>query len=430
MCPKTSDKIAQHPKFLVGQIVGQTPVGQTMRHRGRLTAKTVANLGAGRYSDGGGVGLILYVEPSGGRRWIQRTMIHGKRREIGLGGWPAVSLAEARDKAIDNARAIDDGRDPLAERRRQAQDARKRLTFEEAARLACEELKVQWRSPKEAPAFISSMHRWVFPGIGKTDVVDVTPADIRQVLLRVRKAAPNTATKVQHRVLSVFKWAVAEGYRTDNPAASDALALPKANHVKKNNRALSHAEVGAALKTIDNSTAHVGTKNALRFLILTAGRSGEIRGATWDEIDLDRRIWTIPAARMKVARDHRVPLSDQAMEVLALAAGNHAPGGLVFGSAQGKALSDNTLTKCLRDNNVPSTAHGFRSSFRSWCQDMEVTEEVAELCLAHVNSDRTRAAYARSDVLEQRRRVLHSWAAYVTGAEPEPNVVRMESARA
>jgi hypothetical protein len=188
-----------------------------MIYRGRMTAKAVANLEPGRYSDGSGLGLMLFVSASGGRRWIQRAMVHGKRRDIGLGGWPQVTLAEAREKALANSRAIADGQDPVAERRKARQEARKSVTFADAAQIACDELKAQWRSPKEAPAFMSSMQKWVFPQIGATNVADVTPADIRQVILKVRKAAPNTATKVQHRNLSAFKWAIAEGHRTDIP---------------------------------------------------------------------------------------------------------------------------------------------------------------------------------------------------------------------
>ncbi|WP_254442646.1 tyrosine-type recombinase/integrase [Ruegeria arenilitoris] len=380
-----------------------------------MTARSVATLPPGRYPDGLGTGLILRVLDSGRRNWMQRLMVQGKRRDIGLGGYPAVSLAEAREKALTNKRLVFAGVDPITEKRKAMIEAAKRMTFAEAAECTCKELAPSWKGKKEPQAFLSSLSTYAFPYFGATDVAEITPADIRRAVLACRAKVPNLSVKVQHRIHSVFKWSVAEGLRETNPATSEALALPKLEHKPKKNRALPYTEVHDAIETVKASGAWSATKLAIEFTILTAARSGEVRGALWEEINLSAAVWTIPAERMKMNRQHRVPLSGRAMEVLQEAEALRDVSGLVFPSLRGKQLSDNTLSKLVRELGIRSTVHGFRSSFRTWAQERtNVRGEVAEAALAHVKADKVEAAYARSDLFEKRRNLMESWAAFVS----------------
>ena len=215
-----------------------------------------------------------------------------------------------------------------------------------------------------------------------------------------------------------MKWAVAQGYRQDNPAG-DAIgaALPKNGVAKKHHRALPHAEVRAAITTVRASRANWATVAAIEFLILTAARSGEVRNARWDEVDFDTATWTVPADRMKMQREHRVPLSRRALQILLEARKMADSSGLIFPSVTGRPLSDNTLSKLLREQGVEAVVHGFRSSFRDWCAERSnAPREVCELALAHVNADRVEAAYMRSDLFERRRTLMQSWADYISKA--------------
>ncbi|MFT7191274.1 MAG: integrase [Dinoroseobacter sp.] len=226
---------------------------------------------------------------------------------------------------------------------------------------------------------------------------------------------PNLSVKVQHRILSVFKWSVAEGLRATNPATSDALALPKLELKQKNNLALPYSELHDAIETVKTSGAWASTKLAIEFTILTASRSGEVRGARWEEIEQSTATWTIPAERMKMRREHRVPLSGGALAVLNEAEPLRDVSGLVFPSVRSKQLSDMTLSKLVRELGIKSTVHGFRSSFRTWTQEQTtVPGEIAEAALAHVKADKVEAAYARSDLLEKRRKLMESWAEFIS----------------
>ncbi|MDE0620572.1 MAG: site-specific integrase [Bryobacterales bacterium] len=210
--------------------------------------------------------------------------------------------------------------------------------------------------------------------------------------------------------------AVAQGYGVDNPAG-DALgaALRKTSVAKRHRCALSHSKVVGSIATVRESRAHWATVAALEYLILTAARSGEVREARWDEVDLGTATWTVPADRMKMQREHRVPLSDRALQILAEACRRADGTGLIFPSVTGRALSDNTLSKLLREQGIPAVVHGFRSSFRDWCAECSnAPRKVSELALAHVNSDRVEAAYMRTDLFERRRGLMQSWADYVS----------------
>ena len=324
---------------------------------------------AGTYSDGGG--LNLRVEDSATKYWFQRVTIDGKRRNLGLGGYPRVSLAEARKAALANSRTIREGRDPLAEKR-EAIVARQRPptpTFAAAAEIVIELRRPSWTNAKPAAQWTSTLTTYAHPVIGDQLVSDITSADILAVLSPIWMEKPETASRVRQRAETVLDWAVSQGYRTDNPATrSITKVLPKTPRTKQHHPALHYRDVPPALDKVRTSTADTVTKLAFEFLVLTAARSGEVRLATWAEIDWTKRKWTVPAERMKARREHQVPLSGRSIEVLrkaeALADGSSA---LVFPGLRGKPLSDMVFTAMLRRLEIPAVAHGFRSSFKDWC---------------------------------------------------------------
>ena len=384
----------------------------------------------GTYSDG--AGLTLRVEKSGSKRWVQRVTIDGKRRNLGLGGYPTVSLAEARKAALSNARMIREGRDPVAEKR-EAIAARQRPptpTFADAAETVIEMRRPSWSNAKHAAQWSSTLTTYVYPLIGSKPVTDVTSADILAVLSPIWMEKPETASRVRQRMETVLDWAIAQGYRTDNPSTrSIAKVLPKPPRTRQHHPALHYRDVPQALAKIRGSTADRITKLAFEFVVLTAARSGEVRLAAWTEIDWSERKWTVPAERMKARREHQVPLSGRAMEVLReaqeLADGS---GPWVFAGAQGKPLSDMAFTAMLRRLEIPAVAHGFRSSFKDWCIEWaRVGWDVGETALAHNLGDSTEQAYARTDLFEQRRGVMERWGSYLVsggGDMTEPALAR------
>jgi integrase len=376
----------------------------------------------GKYHDGKGMGLFLLVKPTGRRFWVQRIVIRGKRREIGLGGPPVVTLAEARELALENKRMVRAGRDPLAEKRR----AKRVLSFEEAARKTHAELAPTWKNQKDRHAFISTLEAYVFLRFGHVALTDVTSADVRQAILAAREKAPGVARKLVYRVSSVFKWSIAEGICTDNPAISQALALPRETRQPKHRKALPYSEVANCIEVIRASGAWSSTRLALEFLMLTASRSGEVRHARWEEIDLETRVWTVPADRSKQKRPHRVPLSYRAVEILAEAGELQDSSGLIFPSMRGKALSDMTLSKLVKELGFDADVHGFRTSFRTWGQERtSFPREVQEAALGHKMGDAAEQAYARSDLFQKRRALMDDWSAFVGGDTADRAIVRL-----
>lgn len=367
---------------------------------------------SGRYFDGQATGLHLLVKKNGTKFWVQRITIHSKRRDLGLGSPPTVSLAEAREQALENKRIVRAGGDPLRAKR----EASRIVSFEEATRRAHAELAPTWKSPKEAPAFLNSMEKWVFPSFGQMPVDKVGSADVRRVILLAREKVPHVAAKLTYRISAVFAWAMAEQMREDNPASGSALNLPKQRAKVAHYRALPYGEVSSCVAAVHASNAWLGTKLCFEFLVLTAVRSGEARGARWSEIDGDT--WTIPAERMKMAREHAVPLSARAMEILEGAKKLRDDSGLIFPSVRGKVLSDMTLSKLVRELGFPTTVHGLRSSFRVWSQEQTGTpREVAEAALAHVTGGKIERSYARSDLFQKRRVLMNAWTDYLS---PKP----------
>lgn len=403
--------------YIVGEQLGEHMPVMTKAARKPLTAAFVASIKEpGKYHDGKGTGLFLLVKPTGGRFWVQRIVIRGKRREMGLGSPPVVTLAEAREQALQNKRIARSGGDPLAERRR----AKAVLTFEEAARKTHAELAPTLKNPKDRAAFLSSLESYIFPRFGSVPLPDVTSADVRQAILAAREKAPGVAKKLIYRISFVFKWGIAEGMCQHNPSTAQSLALPRSEQTSRHRKALHYSDVAGCIETVHASRAWKATKLALEFLVLTASRSGEVRMARWEEIDMDTATWEIPAERMKMQRPHRVPLSARAMEILAEAEDLRDESGLVFPSIRGKVLSDMTLSKLVKELGFDADVHGFRTSFRTWAQERtNYPREVAEAALAHKTGDAVEQAYARSDLFEKRRKMMESWAGHLASQSGE-----------
>ena len=382
---------------------------------GKLTAAVVKALTKpGKYSDGDT--LLLVVAPGGSKSWIQRVSVHGKRRDIGLGGWPVVSLAKARERAFRNRIAIADGRDPLAEKRKAMVPS-----FREAAERTFAALKPRWRNAKVAANWIQQLERHAFPHIGDLPVDQIDRERVLSVLVPLWTSRPEAGRRVRRNIRATLAWAQAHGYVEHN-AAGEAVngALPAQPAVRQHFRALPYAEIPTALQVVAASTASQAVKLCFRWLTLTAARSGEARNAEWQEVDTDARLWVIPGEKMKGGVQHRQPLSDATLEVLEQARSLDDGSGLVFPSPtrRGQSLSDMTLTKLLRDNGLAerTTIHGLRATFRTWASERTDAEHaVAELSLAHAVGNSVERAYARSDLIAKRRELLEEWGRFVAG---------------
>ncbi len=366
----------------------------------------------GRYSDGDG--LHLFVSKRGTKSWVQRITVDGRRRDIGLGGYPTVSLAQARKRASDNRETIGNGGDPVAEKHRPSMP-----TFSEAAHTVHEANKPRWRNGSHTSAWIQTLERHAFPKIGSKPIDTIGCTDVLAVLTPIWSTKPETARRVRQRMRTIFKWAMANELTETNPAG-EAIdgALPSMPKVKAHLRALPYQEVSSALKTVDASQTSLASKHCLKFLVLTAARSGEARGATWEEIDIEGATWAIPGSRMKAGTEHRVPLSSQAFDVLMLARELEDGSGLCFPSPlrPGRMLSDMTLTKVLRKADLAdrATVHGFRTSFKTWTMEQTDTPwAVGEAALAHQLGGSVEQAYARSDLFDRRRVLMQQWGDYL-----------------
>ena len=389
---------------------------------GKLTVLSAKALREpGRYGDGDG--LYLHIAPSGSKSWVQRIVIDGRRRDIGLGSYSTVSLVKARTMAASNRTAVSEGRDPLAERQAVKEYARNPVpsvpTFAEAATSVIELRRPTWRNPKHAAQWGNTLATYAFPVVGEKPVDAITPHDALAVLEPIWTAKNETATRVRQRMETVMDWAVTHGYRLDNPAGKALLkVLPVIKREKEHHPSLPYDQVSWALAQVRESTSNHLTKFAFEFLVLTAARSGEVRKANWGEILWQRSTWEIPAYKMKAGRNHRVPLSDRAMEVLKEAWEISGPDGLVFPSRPGgKAASDMTMNVLLRRLGVPAVPHGFRRSFRNWAAErMKGWAEEAEAALAHQVKNKTEAAYLTTDLFDNRIVLMQKWADYVAFA--------------
>ena len=365
----------------------------------------------GRYGDGrGSHGLSLLVKATANGRWsktwAQRLRVGGNLVSIGLGSFPATSLARARERALANAQAVQEGRDP---RRKHA------VTFAHAMEEVVLLHRPNWKpTGNTEQQWRSLLKEHIAATIGPMPVADVAAADIVAVLDRVWDR-PELARRTAQRISTTMTWAMGRGLRETDPTAAAVAAMPKHRHRATHYRSLHHSEVPLAMAKIRASQASRTCRLGLELVALTATRPGEVRFADWSEFDLDAALWTIPAARTKTAADLRIPLPLQAVSVVRMAGTfTRLRTGLVFPSpATGAALSNNTWGKLLADLGINCTSHGFRSSFRSWCSDTGVPRDLAEMALGHAVRDRTEAAYARSDMLERRRPLMDTWADHI-----------------
>lgn len=389
---------------------------------------------------GGVPGLILQVSGASAaqslennnlaRSWILRVMIGGKRRDMGLGGYPAVTLAAAKEAARSARIKIKSGVDPIEESRAArstlAASRAAALTFEQSAIAYIAAKESEWKNKKHGDQWRNTLATYAYPLIGKILVRDVDQAHVMRVLDPIWATKTETATRLRGRIESVLDWANVRKYRTgDNPARwrghlDMLLATPSKIAKVVHHEALPFAEVSEFMMELRQREG-MGAR-ALEFVVLTAARSGEARLATWNEFDLDNKIWTVPAARMKAGKEHRAPLSDETIALL-----NALPridgSDYVFPNSKGTPLSDMTLTQQLRRMGRTITAHGFRSTFRDWASERtSFSRDVCEMALAHTIGDKVEAAYRRGDLFDKRRMLMGQWAQFCTLATTRATV--------
>lgn len=409
-----------------------------LRHRG----------GAGiTYHAVGGVdGLVLQISKTGARSWVLRYTSDGKRRHMGLGPYPDVPLKSARERAREARDLLWRGIDPLdqrlAEKTARLIERRRKMTFAEAMdRFLAVKLK-EFDNPKHRQQWPATLHKYALPQIGDMPVSDITLQDILRTLQPIWESKTETASRLRGRIEQILTWATVNGYRKgDNPARWKGnldAALPKPGRLKKseNQPALSLKDAPDWFSDLKKRTGN--SARALEFVAMTGARSGEVRGATWDEIDLDARLWIIPAARMKAGREHRVPLTDEAVALL-----NDLPRfqgvNYVFASPTGKQLSDMSLGKCMKSLSANreggyldartgrvAVPHGLRSTFRDWAAERGYPRDMAEIALAHTVGSEVERAYRRSDMLDRRRQMIADWQRFLKG-EADQKVVTLEA---
>ena len=375
----------------------------------KLTAKFVEHVSdSGKYYDQHG--LFLHVRPSGAKKWLQRYTFKGRRREIGLGSAKIVSVATARKNAHQNLVLVSEGIDPIEDKKQDSVIPK----FEAAARKVHEENRPTWRNPKHAAQFITTLETYAFPIIGNMSVKEINSSHILRILSPIWVTKAETAKRVRQRLSTVFKYCVAQQWRTDDPANTAIVeALPNSKRKVQHRRSISYNDVSDFIATVSKSSAGLSTKLGLEFLILTATRSGEVRNARWDEVN--GSLWTVPPERMKAGVAHRVPLPLRCMEILEKAKKISQGSGYMFeGTKPNKPLSENTFNKLIKELGLEVHAHGFRTSFRTWTQEKtNYPREIAEAALAHSLKDKAEAAYARSDLLEKRAEMMEAWAQFI-----------------
>jgi integrase len=392
----------------------------------KLSARAVSTLSKrGRHSDGGG--LYLSLTDSGGRSWVFMWKVAGRRREIGLGSLRDVTLAKARDRAAEARRLLAEGSDPLAARAKT-----RTVTFGEAADALVESMSPSWRNEKHRAQWRMTLTAYCGP-IRTVPVADITTEDVLRVLRPIWLTTSETASRLRGRIERVLDFAKARGMRSgENPARwrghLDAVLPRRQKLTRGHHKAMPFDQVPQFINRLRGMEGVA--PRALEFLILTAGRTGEVLGAKWDEIDLANRRWTVPATRMKAGRMHRVPLTDRALAILAdlpeIRTGEHVFPGL----KRGRPLSNMAMEAVLRRMDVEATVHGFRSAFRDWAGERtHFPREIAEAALAHLVGDAVERAYRRGDALEKRRELMEAWGGFLAVLDASGTVVRLSNAR-
>ncbi len=397
-------------------------MGKRQNELGALAVSQIKTRGI--HFVGGVAGLAINVTKSGSRSWILRYQVGGKRRDKGLGGYPDVTLAQAKEAARAARAKIAHGIDPIEDgralRSQLIASQVAAITFSQAAKQYIDTHESSWRNAKHTQQWRNTIQTYADPVIGRVLIRDVDLPQILKVLEPIWRTKTETASRLRGRMESILDWASARGFRTEsNPARWKGLLdklLPSPGKIAKadHHRALPYAEMPEFMKSLAEQQGIA--PRALGFAILTACRSGEVRGAKWSEIDMDNGVWTVPAIRMKAGKEHRVPLSAAAMAIVKLQK-ESAFCDFVFPSSrssnktEGSPLSDMALLAVLRRMEVPAVPHGFRSTFRDWCAETtDYPREVAEMALAHTIGDKVEAAYRRGDLFDKRKQLMQEWA--------------------
>jgi integrase len=371
----------------------------------------------GRYGDGNG--LYLVVDPSGAKRWVLRTVIQGKRRDIGLGGLRLVSLAEARAKAHEYRKLAREGGNPVEARRKETAAV---PTFAEAAVITLEQHRAGWRNKKHATQWLTSLRLHVFSVLGNKRVDQIETADVLRALSPIWLSKPETARRIRQRIATILNWAKAAGHRTgDNPVEGVEKGLPRQNERRNHFSAIPYEDVPMFVREIHKVPTSQYARLAFEFLILTAARTNEVLKARWAEIDFEKKIWIVPPDRMKAGREHRVPLSPRSIALLQSAHALNDGSSFVFpGRTLDAPMSNMVLLMILRRLQANFTVHGFRSAFRDWASECtNFPREVCEMALAHTIKDKTEAAYRRGDLFAKREALMAAWDEYINSEESD-----------
>lgn len=393
-----------------------------------LTPLAVKNAKPGRHADGGG--LHLLVKESGTRSWVYRFMLNGKSRDVGLGaaGPNGMSLANARDARDALRLKVKGGIDPLEERQQQAAEALAAvqaakvagITFRAVAETYIGANEESWRNDKHRQQWKNTLATYVYPVIGDLPVAEVGTAHVLKILEPIWKVKAETASRVRGRMETILDTAKARGYRDgENPARwrghIEQILPARSRLTRGHHKAMPYDAIPAFVGALQRRDAVAAL--ALEFTILTAARTGEVIGANWGEVDLEKAMWTIPASRMKATKEHRVPLSPRALEILAVTKGLHSE--WLFPAMKGGKISGMAMSMLLRRMKIDVTVHGFRSSFRDWSAECSsYAHEVCEMALAHVIGNKAEAAYRRGDLFEKRRCLMNDWATFcISGGE-------------
>ena len=387
----------------------------------RLSAKAVETTKRpGLVADGGG--LYLQVSRAGAKSWLFKFMLKGRAREMGLGSLKAVSLASAREKVTFSRSSLADGIDPIEARKtihgREPTAERKTITFEEAANAYLAAHEAGWKNAKHASQWRNTLAAHAYPVAGRLLVSDIDTEVVMLILTPIWSLKPETAGRLRGRIEKILAWATVSGFRQgQNPAQwhnhlDNLLPAKSRIHSVKHHPAMPYQEIEGFLLQLRKREGIAAL--ALEFLIYTAARTSEVRGASWSEFDLDSGVWTIPGPRTKVGKEHRIPLAERPLQIVRDLR-SFTSGAFVFpGGKPGKGLSDMALLSVLRRLEIKLTVHGFRSSFRDWAAEQtQVPREVAEQALAHTLGNKVEAAYLRSDFFEKRRDLMNLWAAHL-----------------